>query len=497
MADADLVSLVEKLPATRLMCVGDVMLDHYVYGSVDRISPEAPIPVLRVERETRTLGGAGNVLRNLRALGLAPCFVSVVGNDAAGREVSRLAAGADAGESLGSANPAPDPEVHLLQERGRATTIKTRYVAGTQQLLRADREKVAPISHPVREDLRRVLEHAAAGRRVTVLSDYAKGVLGDGIAAATIAIARAAGHVVVVDPKGTDYSPYRGASILKPNRRELSAATKLGVASEAEATAAARALIDDFELGSVLVSLSQEGMLLVEAGGAVHRLAAEAREVFDVSGAGDTVVAVLGAALGAGASLLDAARLANIAAGIVVGKVGTAVVHRSELEEAIVNRDALAGQKLLPLPLALDHVARWRRNGLKIGFTNGCFDILHPGHVSLLAQARSHCDRLVVGLNSDASVKRLKGPDRPVQTAAARGAVLSSLASVDMVVVFEEDTPRELIAALQPEVLVKGADYRKDEVVGRDLVEARGGRVVLAELVPGYSTTATIARMVR
>jgi D-beta-D-heptose 7-phosphate kinase/D-beta-D-heptose 1-phosphate adenosyltransferase len=485
MADADLVSLVEKLPATRLVCLGDVMLDHYVYGAVERVSPEAPIPVLRVERETRTLGGAGNVLRNLQALGLSPCFISVVGNDAAGHEVSRLAAGPEGAE------------VHLLRETGRTTTIKTRYIAGTQQLLRADREKIAPVAASVREDLLRVLEHAMTGRSVTVLSDYAKGVLGDGIAAAAIAVARAAGHVVVVDPKGTDYAPYRGASILKPNRGELSAATKLPIGTAAEVTEAARALIDDFELGAVLVSLSQEGMLLVEAGGSVHRLAAEAREVFDVSGAGDTVIAVLGAALGAGASLLDAARLANIAAGIVVGKVGTAVVHASELEEAIVNRDALAGQKLLPLPVALDHVARWRRNGLKIGFTNGCFDILHPGHVSLLTQAKSYCDRLVVGLNSDASVQRLKGPERPVQNAAARGAVLSSLASVDMVVVFDADTPEGLIEALRPEVLVKGADYRREQVVGADIVEAHGGKVVLAELVPGYSTTATIARMVR
>ena len=485
MADSDLVSLVERLPATRLLCVGDVMLDHYVYGAVERVSPEAPIPILRVERETRTLGGAGNVLRNLEALGLKPCFLSVIGNDPAGREVSKIAAGGEGAE------------VHLLVERGRSTTIKTRYVAGTQQLLRADREKVAPVSASVREDLLRLFEQAAAGATVTILSDYAKGVLSDGVAAAAIAAARAAGHTVVVDPKGIDYRPYRGASILKPNRGELGAATKLPVATEAEVTAAARALIDDFELGAVLVSLSQEGMLLVEASGAVHSLAAEAREVFDVSGAGDTVVAVLGAALGAGASLLDAARLANIAAGIVVGKVGTAVVHASELEEAIVNRDALAGQKLLPLPVALDHVARWRRSGLKVGFTNGVFDLLHLGHVSLLKQAKSHCDRLVVGLNSDASVKRLKGPDRPVHGEAVRGAVLSSLADVDMVVVFETDTPRELIAALKPDVLVKGADYRKEEVVGADLVEAQGGKVVLAELVPGHSTTATIKRMAR
>jgi D-beta-D-heptose 7-phosphate kinase/D-beta-D-heptose 1-phosphate adenosyltransferase len=485
MADVDLVSLVEKLPTTRLLCVGDVMLDHYVYGAAVRLSPEAPIPVLRVEREIRTLGGAGNVLRNLQGLGLKPCFVSVVGNDPAGREVSRLAA------------ESKDSEVHLLVERGRATTIKTRYIAGTQQLLRADREQVAAISPSVREDLLGLIEHAAATCDVTILSDYAKGVLDDGIAAAAIAAARAAGHLVVVDPKGLDYSAYRGASLLKPNRGELGAATKLPVGSEDEVAAAARALIDGFELGAVLVSLSQEGMLLVDSSGAVHKLAAEAREVFDVSGAGDTVVAVLAAALGAGATSLDAARLANIAAGIVVGKVGTAVVHPSELEDALVARDAVAGQKVLPLPVALDHVARWRRKGLKVGFTNGCFDLLHPGHVSLLAQARSHCDRLVVGLNGDASVGRLKGAGRPVQNQLARGAVLSSIASVDMVVVFDQDTPVELIAALKPEVLVKGADYRLDQVVGAEIVQAYGGEVMLAELVPGYSTTSTIARLAR
>lgn len=485
MADTDFVSLVESLSSTRLLCVGDVMLDHFVYGSVERVSPEAPIPILRVERETRTLGGAGNVLRNLQALGLDPCFVSVVGNDPAGREVNQLAAGSET------------TEVHLLAERGRTTSIKTRYVAGTQQVLRADREKIAPLSPSVREDLLRLMEHASAGRNVTILSDYAKGVLADGIAAAIIAQARAAGHIVVVDPKGTDYRPYSGASILKPNRSELGAATKRPVATEGEVIAAARALIEDLELGAVLVSLSQDGMLLVEANGALHRLPAEAREVFDVSGAGDTVVAVLAAALGAGASLVDAARLANIAAGIVVGKVGTAVVHRSELEDALVGRDALAGHKVLPLPVALDHIARWRHAGLKVGFTNGCFDLIHPGHIALLGQARGQCDRLVVGLNSDASVQRLKGPTRPVQAEAARAAVLSSLVPVDMVVIFNEDTPLDLIAAIKPNVLVKGADYHHDQVVGADIVEANGGRVVLAELVPGHSTTATIARLVR
>jgi D-beta-D-heptose 7-phosphate kinase / D-beta-D-heptose 1-phosphate adenosyltransferase len=484
MADTELISLVEKLPTARLLCVGDVMLDHYVYGGVERVSPEAPIPILQVERESRTLGGAGNVLRNLQALGVKPCFVSVVGNDAAGREVQRLAA--DCAET----------EVHLLVEPRRITTVKTRYIAGTQQLLRADREQSGAIAASVREDLMRLLQHAAEGRGVTVLSDYAKGVLDAGVAVAAIAAARAQKHQIVVDPKGSDYSPYRGASVLKPNRGELAAATKLPVSTEAEAIRAATTLIDQFELGALLVSLSQDGMLLVEAGGAVHRLPAEAREVFDVSGAGDTAVAVLAAALGAGASLLDAARLANIAAGIVVGKVGTAVVHPSELEDALVSRDALAGQKLLPLPVALDHVARWRRGGLKIGFTNGCFDLLHPGHVSLLAQAKASCDRLVVGLNGDSSVRRLKGAGRPVQSEVARAAVLASIGSVDMVILFEQDTPLDLIAALKPDVLVKGADYRLEEVVGAELVQAHGGKVVLAELMPGHSTTATIARLV-
>ena len=248
---------------------------------------------------------------------------------------------------------------------------------------------------------------------------------------------------------------------------------------------------------AMLVSCGKDGMILVEGKDKVHRLWAEAREVYDVSGAGDTVMAALGAAVAAGASLLDAASLANAAAGIVVGKVGTAVVEAKELSSALIDRDTLKSRKVLPLPLALDHVARWRRNGLKLGFTNGCFDLIHPGHVALLEQARKACDRLVVGINSDASVQRLKGPGRPVQNEAARAAVLASLADVDLVVVFDADTPVELIKEIRPEVLVKGADYKLNEVVGADIVQGYGGKVVLAELVPGYSTTATIARASR
>lgn len=483
MSDGDLVQLGEGLANARVVCVGDVMLDRFVYGQVERVSPEAPIPVLSVAREETSLGGAGNVLRNLVAIGAEAAFVSVVGTDAAAGEIGRLLS------SLGRI------EAHLVAERNRVTTVKTRYIGGQQQLLRADREQAVSPTPATRTDVLSLFQQSLKGRRATVISDYAKGMLGDGLATECIATARAAGHVVLVDPKGTDYAKYRGATLVKPNRRELAEVTRRPVGSDIEIATAARLLIGQHEFGAVLVSLSEQGMLLVEASGATHRLPTVAREVFDVSGAGDTVMAVMAAALAVGASALEAARLANIAAGIVVGKIGTASVQARELIETLIDRDQAQARKLVPLPSALDQVARWRKNGLRVGFTNGVFDLLHPGHISLLQQARAACDRLIVGLNSDASTARLKGPGRPVNPESARGAVLASVAAVDLVVVFDEDTPIDLIAALKPDVLVKGADYRLDQVVGAAEVQSYGGTVILAELTPGHSTTATIGRM--
>jgi len=310
--------------------------------------------------------------------------------------------------------------------------------------------------------------------------------------------ATAAKKPVLVDPKGLDYSIYHGATLVTPNRKELHEATRMPVGTDDEIVAAARHLCATCGIANVLVTRSQDGMTLVTAKGMAHHLPAEAREVFDVSGAGDTVVAVMAAAIAGGTAPLEAARLANIAAGIVVGKVGTAVVTGDELVAALHHSDISAGEaKLASHAGAIAQIDRWRRKGLRVGFTNGCFDLLHPGHVSLLSQARAACDRLVVGLNSDASVRRLKGANRPVQTEAARATVLASLASVDLVAIFEEDTPERLIKALHPDVLVKGADYTIDKVVGADLVTGWGGKVVLAELSPGHSTTATIARMAK
>jgi D-beta-D-heptose 7-phosphate kinase / D-beta-D-heptose 1-phosphate adenosyltransferase len=482
---SDLVSCLDRLKQARVLCIGDVMLDHYIYGQVERVSPEAPIPVLSIEHELKTLGGAGNVLRNLSALGVSASFVSVVGNDDAGREIGRLLAAQDGAE------------VHALVQPERTTTVKMRYIAANQQLLRADRETPRPLDPYIREDLLRLARELVTEHHVVIISDYAKGVLTEGVAFEIIRAAREAGARVVVDPKGGDHIRYRGANLLKPNRRELAHATGMPVGSESEIAAAARALIERCGFEAVLVSLGAEGMALVGVDGSVYVQRAHVHEVYDVSGAGDTVVAVVAAALSAGIDTVNAARLANVAAGIVVGKVGTAVAYPSELAACLAGREPDSAGKVMPKGQALDLVERWRRQGLRIGFTNGCFDLLHPGHVSLISQAKAACDRLVVGLNSDESAARLKGPTRPVQRESARARVLASLAAVDLIVVFEEDTPIELIRAIRPKVLVKGADYRLDEVVGGDFVQRAGGEVLLADLLPGYSTTATIARFAR
>lgn len=484
-AAVDLVDLVDRLAGARVLCVGDVMLDTYVQGDVDRVSPEAPIPVLRIARETTMLGGAGNVVRNLVGLGARVGFLSVVGDDADGAAVAALL------------TALPGVEPGLLTEPGRPTTRKTRFMAGGQQLLRADAECDGPMAEATAEALLAEARARLATHGALVLSDYGKGLLTESVTRALIALARAADCPVVVDPKGADHRRYAGAAVVTPNRKELSEATG-GQPTRDDATveAACRALIARCGLESVLATRSQDGMTLVRADAPAEHLPTEAREVFDVSGAGDTVVATLAAALAAGASLAAGARLANAAAGIVVGKVGTAAVRADDLVAALHHQDlARAEDKVVRLEALVETVERWRRRGLRVGFTNGCFDLLHPGHVSLITQARAACDRLVVGLNADASVRRLKGPTRPVQGEMARATVLASLADVDRVVLFGEDTPLMLIEALRPDVLVKGADYTVETVVGADLVRGYGGRVLLADLVAGQSTTATLARV--
>ena len=467
----------------RILVVGDVMLDRFIYGTVERISPEAPVPVLRVERETVMLGGAGNVARNVAGLGARATLLSLVGDDSAGHEVQAMIA----------AETALDAD--LVVEPGRATTVKTRYVSGGQQLLRADRETVRPVGALGLSRLLGAFEAALEEHDVVVLSDYAKGLLSDEALPALIARAVARGVPVIADPKNVDFTRYRGVTLIKPNRKELIAATRLPALHDDEIETAARIVQADTGIPHVLVTRGERGMTLVGPDEALAHLPTRAREVYDVSGAGDTVLATLAAAFAAGATPLAAAHLANLGAGIVVGKTGTAPIRLSELAAALAGGPAGSGQKVLSAADAACAVETWRGLGLRVGFTNGCFDLVHPGHVSLLVQARAACDRLIVGVNSDASVRRLKGPTRPVQDETSRATVLAALSPVDLVVVFDEDTPMDLIHILKPDVLVKGADYTVATVVGAEFVQSYGGRVVLAELSAGHSTTATIGRM--
>lgn len=483
---ASLTRHIEPMARVKVLCIGDVMLDHFIYGSVERISPEAPIPVLKVAREARMLGGAGNVARNATALGARVSLIGVVGDDDAGRDIQALIAGHGA------------IVARLAITAERPTTVKMRYVAHAQQLLRADRESAGVLDGGVERRLMDAIDDEIGDAGVVVVSDYGKGVVSAAVAAHAVKAARAAGKPIIVDTKAIDLAAFRGASLLTPNARELSLASRMAAGRDDEVVTAGSHLVSAFDLGGIVVTRAERGMSVIERGRDAIQLAAEAREVFDVSGAGDTVLAVLALALGAGARLHDAATLANAAAGIVVGKTGTAVVHPEELLRALRSSEMKGAQdKIASLDAAVERVAAWRAQGLRVGFTNGCFDLLHPGHVSLLAQARGACDRLIVGLNTDASVRGLKGDGRPVNSEMARAVVLAALETVDAVVLFAEETPLKLIEAIRPDVLVKGADYTIDRVVGADFVQKHGGRVVLVDLVPGQSTTGTIQRMGR
>jgi len=480
---SELIKRLANNEGARILCVGDLMLDRFIHGDVLRISPEAPIPVLAVRNETVMVGGAGNVVRNLVAIGVETELVAVIGDDAAGWELRSLL-DAEALESI-----------CLIETPGRGTTVKTRFSASGQQLLRADRESCEPLDVVAAQALLDQSIKSLQSCAVLILSDYGKGVLEDAVLTPLLAEAQRLGRPVIVDPKGLDYSRYKGATLLTPNRRELAQASGGSTDDDASVVAAGRRIIEQCGVTAVLATRSEQGMTLIDADDTRH-LAARAKEVFDVSGAGDTVVAAMAAGLAAGASLELAARLANTAAGIVVGKAGTAVAHASEILAALHEEAFLSGEEKVTTPfMAASRVTAWRDQGLRVGFTNGCFDLLHPGHIALIKQSRAACDRLVLGLNSDTSVARLKGPNRPVQTESSRAAVLAALSTVDLVVVFNEDTPLEMIKHLRPDILIKGADYTVDTVVGAAEVHSWGGEVILAKLVDGFSTTATINRL--
>ena len=461
----------------RVLVAGDLMLDRYWSGPVPRISPEAPVVVVSVQSDETRVGGAGNVATNVAALGTHVTVLGLVGDDEPGRQLQRLLEGA-------GVNPT------LVRQRGLRTTEKLRVMSRHQQLMRLDFED--PATDQGAELLCATYQSLLAACDVVVLSDYAKGALSR--ASVMIEQARRAGRPVLVDPKGLDFAKYRGATLITPNLAEFRA-----IVGEADGDAAieakARRLAVDLEFGAVLVTRGERGMSLVPPHGPAVHLPAEAREVFDVTGAGDTVVATIAAGFAAGSDLIDAVSLANVAAGIVVTKLGTASVSRAELQTLLQRPDADLRRGVVDEPTLLGAVLESRRRGERIVMTNGCFDVLHPGHVSYLAQARALGDRLIVAVNDDASVRALKGAGRPIHGLGTRQAMLAALASVDWTVAFAESTPERLIAAVRPDVLVKGGDYRAEEIAGGDFVRAAGGEVRVLPFVDGHSSTATINRI--
>ncbi len=477
----------QKIIHKNVMVVGDIMLDSFVQGVVERISPESPVPVLSVTSETRMLGGAGNALRNLAGLGAKSSIISLTGNDAARETLKRHV------ESTGVSSSS------LIADPSRPTTQKTRFVSGQHQLLRADLEK----THNPGEDIERALidaiEAAMSDADALVLSDYGKGVLSERVISASIEAARAKGAPVLVDPKGANFTKYAGAGVITPNRKELSAALGgMPAHTDEEIEIAANRLIEKTGIDTVIVTRSEDGLSVIKKETAPVHIRGAALEVFDVSGAGDTVIATLAAGLACGLDIETAARLANEAGGIVVGKSGTAQITIDDLISAIMPETA--SKHMASREQARERIERWRAQGLKIGFTNGCFDILHAGHARYLNTARKKCDRLILGLNADSSVRRLKGETRPVNNENDRAEVLAALGCVDMVVVFgddpgEQDMPCELIAFLKPDIHFKGGDYKPKDLPEAKIVWAYGGEVEVLDLVAGLSTTNTLKKM--
>ena len=467
-----------------VLCVGDVMLDRFVYGEMERISPEAPVPVLLLKERREMPGGAGNVASNIISLGGQAILIGLVGEDEAA-VILRNALCLRTGVSE-----------MLVASPKRPTICKTRFIASHQQVVRADEESRQKLQPKEAELLCRAIDARLDEADVVILSDYGKGVCDSMVVRHLIGEARLKNIPVFVDPKTSDFRHYRGATCITPNAKELIAASGISGTDDASVERAARKVMAEAEADVILATRSEKGMMLVPAHGDAETIPARAREVFDVSGAGDTVIATMALAVGSGMSFGQSMRVANAAAGVVVAKLGTATADLGEVtRELQAQSSSIDSPHLLTLNEARRQVEEWQSQGLTVGFTNGCFDILHPGHISLLAAARAECDRLIVALNDDDSIRRLKGEKRPVNTLASRAAVMAAVRYVDAVVAFSEDTPLEILTVLLPDVLVKGSDYRPEDVVGAREIIDNGGRLFLADLQAGHSTTATIGRI--
>lgn len=479
----ELIDLVERLGHPKVLVVGDLMLDRYIFGNVERISQEAPVPVLHADRQENRLGGAASVASMLTCLESEVTLLGLLGADDAGRAAQDLL------------RQWAIPDQYVFVDADRPTTCKERFIGRAQdrhpqQILRVDRELCTPLASEWEARLIQAVSSAVKDCEIVLVSDYAKGVCTPDLLAHLIDRARTLGRRVLVDPiRRADYGRYRGATCLTPNRTEAQLAAGLPVATKEQALIAGERLLQELGAEAVVVTLDREGMALIHADGRRATFPTRPRQVYDVTGAGDMVLSVLGLCLAAGASYDQAITLSNIAAGLEVERLGVATVSRVELLQELSVAAASQTTKLWRADALEGELERRRRWGQRIVFTNGCFDVVHSGHVECLQQARSLGDILVVGINSDASVRRLKGCDRPLNSVAHRAQVLAALACVDYVVVFEEDSPVSLLRAFRPHVLVKGGDYRPDQIVGREIVESYGGQAVIVPQVPGQSTT--------
>lgn len=496
---SDFKTLIEDFKNQKILLIGDIMLDRFVYGGVSRISPEGPIPILSATREDTMLGGAGNVFANLQGMGCDTTLICMIGTDVAATDLLDIIK-----EHRGNADT-------IIQSAEKPTMLKTRFLSQNQQLLRVDHENASTVSQDIQD---KIYEHAQAhikDVKVLILSDYGKGLLTTALIQKLIQLAKDNNASVLVDPKGKDYSIYKGASIVTPNRKELSEATNAhATVTDEDIENAGHVLIKQSGIANVIATRSEDGMSVVPSKGNATHLKTQAQEIYDVSGAGDTVVAAIAAATAAGATLEEAAHLANIGGGLAVAKVGTAVIRNSEMMAAQDKLETSQSIKVAHKPYGISPIENakeakeiiraWQAQGLTVGFTNGCFDIVHYGHVHYLNQARDKCDRLVVGLNHDISVKILKGENRPINDQNARATVIAGLGAVDLVVFFgaeeadQDNTPCALVDIIRPDILMKGGDYTLDQLPEGKVVMAYGGQVEIMPLYEGYSTTNIIKK---
>ncbi len=458
--------------------IGDLMIDHYIWGTCQRISPEAPVQVVSVSEETVVLGGAGNVINNLHSLGARVAIFSVVGDDEAAKEMRLLL------------SKGVDHKVELVVEHGRKTTKKSRIIASNQQVIRYDDETTEAISLASQYHLFEALKREIFSYDMILLSDYGKGVLTPHLTQDIITLAKDFNKPILVDPKGDDYQKYRGATLLTPNKKEATLATKMEISSDEDLKKVIAKLKEELALDYSIITLSEDGIALFDQ--SLEIIPTVAREVFDVTGAGDTVLASLGVALASGFTPIEACEFANKAAAVVVAKVGSATATLNEIEEYDHLLNQGKSESKIKNLKEIERIAkRLREQGRKIVFTNGCFDILHRGHATYLQKAKELGDVLILGLNSDASIRRLKGEDRPINNLEDRAFLMGALESIDFVVPFEEDTPYALIKAIRPHLLVKGEDYKGKEVVGSDIAD----EVQLIAFVSGKSTTSIIKKI--